>query len=234
MEEALALARQGVGRTSPNPAVGAVVVRDGEMVGRGFHTWAGVKHAEVIALEEAGERARGAELYLTLEPCSHQGRTPPCVDAVIAAGIARVVVAMMDPNPQVAGAGLRRLEAAGIPVEMADESAAEAEQLNEAFAFAMRNGRPLVTLKSALTLDGKIAAPEDNSGWITSSQARAHVQQVRHLQDAILTGIGTQLSDDPQLTDRTGLERSRPLLRIVVDSTLRIPLDSRMVLSAAE
>lgn len=234
MEEAFALARQGAGQTSPNPAVGAVVVRDGQVVGRGFHTWAGVRHAEAIALEQAGERARGAHLYLTLEPCSHQGRTPPCADAVIAAGIARVFVAMTDPNPLVAGEGMRRLEAAGIPVEIAVEHTAEAEQLNEAFAFAMRNGRPLVTLKSAVTLDGKIAAPEDNSGWITSTQARAHVQQIRHLHDAILTGIGTLLSDDPQLTDRTGLARSRPLLRIVVDSTLRIPLDSRMVLSAAD
>ncbi|MGA3026264.1 MAG: bifunctional diaminohydroxyphosphoribosylaminopyrimidine deaminase/5-amino-6-(5-phosphoribosylamino)uracil reductase RibD, partial [Bryobacteraceae bacterium] len=175
MEEALALARQGIGRTSPNPAVGAVVVRDGEIVGRGFHTWAGVKHAEVIALEGAGECARGADLYLTLEPCSHQGRTPPCADAVIAAGVARVTVAMRDPNPLVAGEGIRRLEAAGIAVEIAAEYAEEAERLNEAFAFAMRNGRPLVTLKSAVTLDGKIAAPEDNSGWITSTQARAHV-----------------------------------------------------------
>jgi len=233
MDEALALARTGAGRTSPNPAVGAVVVRNGEIVGRGFHTWAGVKHAEIVALEEAGERARGAELYLTLEPCSHQGRTPPCADAVIAAGVARVTVAMRDPNPLVSGEGIRRIEAAGIPVEIAAEYTSEAEQTNEAFVFAMRNGRPLVTLKSAVTLDGKIAAPEDNSGWITSADARAHVQQVRHLHDAILTGIGTVLTDDPLLTDRTGFERSRPLLRIVVDSTLRIPLDSRMVMSAA-
>jgi diaminohydroxyphosphoribosylaminopyrimidine deaminase/5-amino-6-(5-phosphoribosylamino)uracil reductase len=234
IEEALSLARQGAGCTSPNPAVGAVVVRDREVVGRGFHTWAGVKHAEIIALEEAGQRARGAELYLTLEPCSHQGRTPPCADAVVAAGIARVIVAMSDPNPLVSGEGIRRIEAAGIPVEIATEYTNEAEQLNEAFAFAMRNGRPLVTLKSAVTLDGKIAAPEDNSGWITSAEARAHVQQVRHLHDAILTGIGTVLTDDPLLTDRTGFERSRPLLRIVVDSTLRIPLDSRMVMSAVD
>jgi diaminohydroxyphosphoribosylaminopyrimidine deaminase/5-amino-6-(5-phosphoribosylamino)uracil reductase len=233
MDEALALARKGAGRTSPNPAVGAVVVRDGEVVGRGFHTWAGVKHAEIVALEVAGEQARGAELYLTLEPCSHQGRTPPCADAVVAAGVARVTVAMRDPNPLVSGEGIRRIEAAGIPVEIASEYTNEAEQLNEAFVFAMRNGRPLVTLKSAVTLDGKIAAPEDNSGWITSAEARAHVQQVRHLHDAILSGIGTVLTDDPLLTDRTGFERSRPLLRIVVDSTLRIPLDSRMVMSAA-
>ena len=234
MEEALALARQGVGRTSPNPAVGAVLVRDGEVVGRGFHTWAGVKHAEVLALEEAGGRARGADLYVTLEPCSHQGRTPPCTDAVIAAGVARVIVAMTDPNPVVGGEGLRRIETAGIPVEIASEHAVEAEALNAAYVFAVRNRRPLVTLKSAVTLDGKIAAPEDNSGWITSTQARAHVQQVRHVHDAILTGIGTLLGDDPLLTDRTGLERSRPLLRIVADSTLRIPLDSRMVMSAAD
>jgi diaminohydroxyphosphoribosylaminopyrimidine deaminase/5-amino-6-(5-phosphoribosylamino)uracil reductase len=233
MDEALALARKGSGRTSPNPAVGAVVVRDGEIVGRGFHTWAGLKHAEIVALEEAGERACGAELCLTLEPCSHQGRTPPCVDAVVAADVARVTVAMRDPNPLVSGEGIRRIEAAGIPVEIAAEYTSEAEQLNEAFVFSMRNGRPLVTLKSAVTLDGKIAAPEDNSGWITSAEARAHVQQVRHLHDAILTGIGTVLTDDPLLTDRTGFERSRPLLRIVVDSTLRIPLDSRMVMSAA-
>jgi len=234
MEEALALAREGLGRTSPNPAVGAIVVRDGEIVGRGSHTWAGVKHAEIRALEEAGERARGADLYLTLEPCSHQGRTPPCADAVIAAGVSRVIVAMRDPNPMVSGEGIRRIEAAGIPVEIDVEATAEAELLNEAFAFAMRNaGRPLVTLKSAVTLDGKIAAPEDNSGWITSEQARAHVQQVRHLHDAILTGIGTVLGDDPLLTDRTRVARARPLLRIVVDSTLRIPLDSRMVMSAA-
>jgi diaminohydroxyphosphoribosylaminopyrimidine deaminase/5-amino-6-(5-phosphoribosylamino)uracil reductase len=237
MEQALALARQGLGRTSPNPAVGAIIVsnavRDGEIVGRGFHTWAGVKHAEILALEEAGKRACGADLYLTLEPCSHHGRTPPCADAVIAAGVSRVIVAMPDPNPLVSGQGIRHIEAAGIPVEMAVEYTADAQQLNEAFIFAVRNGRPLVTLKSAVTLDGKIAAPEDNSGWITSEQARAHVQQVRHLHDAILTGIGTVLGDDPLLTDRTQTERARPLLRIVVDSTLRIPLDSRMVMSAA-
>ena len=142
MEEARALARKGAGRTSPNPAVGAVVVRDGEVVGRGFHTWAGVKHAEILALEEAGERARGADLYVTLEPCSHQGRTGPCADAVIAAGVARVVVAMADPNPLVAGEGIRRIERAGIPVEMAVEHTADAEELNEAYIFAMRNNRP--------------------------------------------------------------------------------------------
>ena len=232
MREALALARQGLGRTSPNPAVGAVVVQGDEVVGRGFHTWAGVKHAEVLALEEAGARARGATLYVTLEPCAHQGRTPPCTEALIAAGVARVVAAMEDPNPLVAGAGLKRLRQAGIQAELAPEFAAEAARLNEAYVHYMRTGLPLVTLKAALTLDGKIAAPEDNQGWITSERARAHVQQVRHLSDAILTGIGTVLADDCLLTDRTGLERSRPLKRVVLDSQLRMPLNSRMVQSA--
>src|SRR5579884_968864 len=232
MEEALALARAGLGRTSPNPVVGAVLVRDGQVVGRGTHTWAGVKHAEVLALDEAGESARGADLYVTLEPCSHQGRTGPCAQAVIAAGIGRVFTVMRDPNPVVAGDGIRMLQSAGIEVELLDEYLAEAEQINEAFLFAMRTGRPLVTLKSALTLDGKISAPDDNSGWITSERARAHVQQMRHLTDVMLTGIGTVLSDDCLLTDRTGRERSRPLLRVVVDSTLRLPLHYRMVTSA--
>jgi diaminohydroxyphosphoribosylaminopyrimidine deaminase / 5-amino-6-(5-phosphoribosylamino)uracil reductase len=233
MEQALWLARQGEGRVSPNPAVGAVLVRDGEIVGRGFHTYAQVKHAEILALEDAGEKARGATLYITLEPCSHQGRTPPCADALVKAGVSRVVAAMEDPNPQVAGRGFRRLHEAGIAVEVASEYQEEAARLNEAFLHSMRTGRPLVTLKAALTLDGKISAPEDNSGWITSERARAHVQEVRHNVDAILTGIGTVLADDCQLTDRTGKERSRPLLRIVADSTLRLPLDSRIASGAS-
>ena len=232
MDEALELARQGLGRTSPNPAVGAVLVKDGQIVGRGFHNYAQAKHAEVIALEEAGAKSHGATLYVTLEPCSHHGRTGPCAEALVRAGIERVIAAMEDPNPQVAGQGFRRLHEAGIAVEMASEYAEEAARLNEAFIHSMTTGLPLVTLKAALTLDGKIAAPEDNSGWITSERARAHVQEVRHNADAILTGIGTVLSDDCLLTDRTGLERSRPLLRIVADSTLRIPLDSRMIAGA--
>ncbi len=232
LDEALALARQGVGRTSPNPAVGAVLVRGNKVVGRGFHTWKGVKHAEIVAIEEAGDQARGADLYLTLEPCSHQGRTGPCADAIIRAGVVRVVAAMADPNPRVGGQGFERLREAGVGVEMAQEYEAEAEALNEPFVHAMRTGLPLVTLKAAVTLDGKIAAPEDNSGWITSERARAHVQHIRHLSDAILTGIGTVLSDDCRLTDRTGLERSRPLLRIVADSTLRISRDAKIVREA--
>jgi diaminohydroxyphosphoribosylaminopyrimidine deaminase/5-amino-6-(5-phosphoribosylamino)uracil reductase len=230
MREALDLAGQGRGRTSPNPTVGAVLVRDGSVVGKGFHTYPGVKHAEIVALEEAGEQARDATLYVTLEPCSHHGRTGPCTEALIAAGVSRVVAAMQDPNPLVAGVGIRRLRAAGLQVEvLAGEYAREAEQLNEPFVHFMKKGLPLVTLKAALTLDGKIAAPEDNQGWITSEIARAHVQQFRHNSDAILTGIGTVLADDCLLTDRTGLERSRPLLRIVVDSQLRIPPTAKMV-----
>jgi len=232
MDEALELARQGLGRTSPNPTVGAVLVAGDQIVGRGFHSYAQAKHAEILALEEAGARARGAALYITLEPCSHHGRTPPCADALVRAGVTRVVAAMEDPNPQVAGQGFRRLHDAGIAIEIASEYTPEASRLNEAFIHSMRTGLPLVTLKAALTLDGKIAAPEDNTGWITSDRARAHVQEIRHNADAILTGIGTVLSDDCRLTDRTGLERSRPLLRIVADSTLRIPLDSRIIAGA--
>jgi diaminohydroxyphosphoribosylaminopyrimidine deaminase/5-amino-6-(5-phosphoribosylamino)uracil reductase len=233
MRDALELARKGRALASPNPLVGALLVKDGEVVGRGFHTYAGLQHAEVIALSQAGERARGATMYLNLEPCSHHGRTPPCVEAILLAGVARVVAPIGDPNPLVAGEGFRKLRAAGVEVEIDSESAAEAETLNRAFLHFMRTGRPLVTLKAAITLDGKISAPDDNRGWITSERARAHVQEIRHDHDAILTGIGTVLADDCLLTDRTGLARCRPLLRIVMDSQLRLPLDSRMVRSAA-
>jgi diaminohydroxyphosphoribosylaminopyrimidine deaminase / 5-amino-6-(5-phosphoribosylamino)uracil reductase len=233
MREALALARKGRALASPNPMVGAVLVRDGEVVGRGFHTYAGLQHAEIIALAQAGERARGATLYVNLEPCSHHGRTPPCVDALIAAGVARVVAPIGDPNPLVAGGGFRKLREAGVEVAVDAEATAEAEKINRDFLHFMRTGRPLVTLKAAITLDGKLAAPDDNRGWITSDRARAHVQELRHDHDAILTGIGTVLADDCLLTDRTGLARCRPLLRVVMDSQLRLPLDSKMVRSAA-
>ena len=229
MNEALELARQGRGQTSPNPMVGVVLVRDDQIVGRGFHVYSQLKHAEIVALEQAGDRARGATLYINLEPCSHHGRTPPCTEALIAAGIVRVVASMDDPNPQVAGGGFRRLRDAGIRVDLHHETSAAARALNEPFAHFMRSRSPLVTLKTALTLDGKIAAPDDNRGWITSDTARAHVQQLRHNSDSILTGIGTVLADDPLLTDRTGLPRSRPLLRVVLDSLLRLPLESRLV-----
>ncbi len=172
---ALDLARHGLGRTSPNPVVGAVVVNDGAIVGQGFHTWAGVKHAEVLALERAGSKAAGATLYLTLEPCSHQGRTGPCADAIISAGVRKVVAAMQDPNPLVSGQGFERLRAAGIEVAIDDSAGEDAADLNQSFCHFMRTGKPLVTLKAAVTLDGKIAAPDNNEGWITSEAARAHV-----------------------------------------------------------
>jgi diaminohydroxyphosphoribosylaminopyrimidine deaminase/5-amino-6-(5-phosphoribosylamino)uracil reductase len=233
MREALELARKGRALATPNPMVGAVLAQGSEVVGRGFHTYAGLQHAEIVALAEAGEKAHGATLYINLEPCAHHGRTPPCVEAIVAAGVARVVAAMEDPNPQVSGAGFRRLRDAGIEVELMPEFAAEAAKLNEPFLHFMRTGRPLVTLKTAITLDGKISAPDDNAGWITSERARAHVQQLRHDHDAIVTGIGTALADNPLLTDRTGLPRNRPLLRIVMDSQLRLPPDSKLVRSAA-
>jgi diaminohydroxyphosphoribosylaminopyrimidine deaminase/5-amino-6-(5-phosphoribosylamino)uracil reductase len=233
MREAFDLARRGRALTSPNPMVGAVIERDGEVAGRGFHTYDGVRHGEIVALEAAGERARGATLYVNLEPCAHRGRTPPCAAAIAAAGIARVVAPVEDPNQLVSGAGFRMLREAGVEVELAPEFAAEARKLNEPFFHFARTGRPLVTLKAAITLDGKISAPDDNRGWITSERAREHVQQLRHDSDAILTGIGAVLADDCRLTDRTGLPRRRPLLRIVMDSQLRLPLDSNLARGAA-
>jgi len=231
MVEALELAARGLGQVSPNPAVGAVVVRDDNIVGRGFYTAQGVKHAEIYALEEAGDLASGATMYVTLEPHSFPGRTPPCTDAIIRAGIRKVIAPMKDPNPKVCGRGLDQLMEAGIEVEIAGEYAERAAHLNEAFINSMRTGLPLVTLKAAVTLDGKIAAPEDNEGWITSETARAHVQTLRHSTDAILTGIGTVLADDCRLNDRSGQPRARPLLRIVLDSQLRLPPDSRLATS---
>jgi diaminohydroxyphosphoribosylaminopyrimidine deaminase/5-amino-6-(5-phosphoribosylamino)uracil reductase len=231
-----------MGLASPNPCVGAVVVdSEGRVAGEGSHTYAGIKHAEVQALEKAGKRARGGILYVNLEPCSHQGRTGPCADAVIAAGVRRVVACMQDPNPQVAGKGFGRLRNAGISVAsgILEE---EAKVLNEAFAKYIRQHTPLVTLKAAMTLDGKIAPPPSEShhstalggggatgGWVTSEIARAHVQQLRHQNDAIMVGVGTIIADDPLLTDRSGLPRRHPLLRVIVDSRLRLPLQSRVV-----
>ncbi len=232
LKEALDLARHGEGLASPNPMVGAVLVRGGEVVGRGFHTYEGKRHAEIVALDEAGEKARGATLYINFEPCCHQGRTGPCTERLVEAGVAKVIATTEDPNPEVCGKGFERLRAAGVAVELSEAHRAEAEALNEPFLHFMKTGLPLVTLKAALTLDGKIAAPEDNLGWITSEKARGHVQQVRHTHDAILTGIGTLLADDCRLTDRTGKPRSRPLMRLVLDSQLRIPLESNMVTSA--
>jgi diaminohydroxyphosphoribosylaminopyrimidine deaminase/5-amino-6-(5-phosphoribosylamino)uracil reductase len=245
LRRTLELARQNIGLTSPNPCVGAVILdRKGHLAGEGSHAFAGVKHAEVIALEQAGERARGGVLYLNLEPCSHQGRTGPCADALIAAGVRRVVACMQDPNPLVAGKGFERLRNAGISVAsgiLEDE----AKTLNEAFAKFIRHKTPLVTLKAAMTLDGKIAPPPSEThsstalggggatgGWVTSEIARAHVQQLRHQNDAIMVGVGTIIADDPLLTDRSGLARRQPLLRVIVDSRLRLPPQSRVVKTA--
>jgi len=242
MRRVLELARAGVGLVSPNPAVGAVVVdASGNEAGAGTHTYDGIKHAEILALEQAGDRARGGTLYLNLEPCSHQGRTPPCVDAVIAAGVSRVVCSMQDPNPLVAGQGFAKLRAAGIHVEVGAFEA-EAKKLNESFAKYIRQRIPLVTLKGAMTLDGKIAPPPSGTrhptdvaaggstgGWITGEIARQHVHQLRHQHDAIMAGVGTVIADDPLLTDRSGLPRRRPLLRVILDSWLRLPQTSRLV-----
>jgi len=241
LHRALELARQGLGLASPNPYVGAVIAdAQGNVVGSGSYTYSGVKHAEVLALEAAGKKARGATLYINLEPHAHQGRTPPCTDALIAAGVHRVVASMPDPNPKVSGQGFEKLRAAGVHVEVG-RLEEQARRLNEAFARYIRHSTPLVTLKAAMTLDGKIAPPPAEvldrfegipaGGWVTSEVARAHVQELRHENDALLVGAGTILSDNPLLTDRSGRPRRRPLLRVILDSRLRLPLESRLVQS---
>jgi len=244
LRRAIELAQKSFGLASPNPNVGAVLVEaSGEILGEGFHTYDGRKHAEVLALERAGEKARGATLYINLEPCCHHGRTGPCADALIAAGIKRVVACTADPNPVVSGRGFARLRQAGVQVTsgILEE---EARPLNDAFAKYIRYHLPLVTLKAAMTLDGKIAPPPEDlaggrlpaggptGGWITSDAARSHVQLLRHQHDAILVGVGTVIADNPLFTDRSGLPRRRPLLRVIVDSHLRLPLDSRIVQTA--
>jgi len=290
MHRALELAAQGVALASPNPMVGAVLVRKGKIIGEGFHTYEDMRHAEIVALEAANtqpaenlgglvgrafrrdekdaspsgvltpevpdaravvdsDAARGATLYVNLEPCCHKGRTGPCTNALILADVKRVVVAMKDPNPAVGGRGFKHLRAAGIEVSTGLREA-EARRLAESFAKWIVSRQPLVTLKSALTLDGQLVLPyargrarpplrarpalaarhlEDR--WISSPQSRAEVQRMRHASDALLTGIGTVLGDDPLLTDRTGLPRRRKLLRVVMDSTLRLPLRSKLVRS---
>jgi len=244
-QRALELARYAEGLASPNPTVGCVIVRDGHILGEGAHLYDARDHAEIAALKAAsagGHDVQGATAYVTLEPCSHHGRTGPCADALIAAGISRCVVATVDPNPQVSGSGIAKLRDAGVDVHIIpakDRLAREAQQLNDAFAFSIQNGRPFVTLKAALSVDGKLAPPASQRTvtaphWLTGEAARADVQSLRHSVDAILTGVGTVLADDPLLTDRTGLPRRRPLLRIVLDSRLRTPLNSRLVQSAKD
>ena len=233
MRHALDLARRGRALASPNPMVGALLVRDGQIVGEGFHRYAEVKHAETWALEQAGAASQGSTLFVTLEPCGHQGRTPPCTGQLIAAGVSRVVAAMKDPNPLVAGSGLGILREARIVVDTG-VCEAEALKLNEAYCKFIQTRSPFVTLKAGMTLDGKIAQTDGRSRWITHEISRQRVQQLRFESDAILTGIGTVLADNPRLTDRTGLQRRRPLLRVVVDTWLRLSSDSTLVRSRAE
>jgi diaminohydroxyphosphoribosylaminopyrimidine deaminase / 5-amino-6-(5-phosphoribosylamino)uracil reductase len=232
MERALALAAQGVALAHPNPIVGAVIEKNEVIVGEGFHQYDLRDHAEVVALRAAGDQGRGATMYVTLEPCCHTGRTGPCTKAIIEAGVQRVVVAMLDPNPRVAGKGVAELRKAGlhVAVGVAEDNARAA---NADFTSWILRGRPLVTLKSALTLDGQIAQRPGANTTISNEQSRAAAQHLRHEADAILTGIGTVLADDPLLTDRTGKPRRRKLLRVVADSNLRTPLKSKLVKSAA-
>ncbi len=241
MQRALELARRGIAVTSPNPTVGCVILdRAGQLAGEGWHEYDLIDHAEVVALKAAqqyaGERLKGGTAYITLEPCNHTGRTGPCTKALIAAGIKRVVAATIDPNPAVAGHGMEALRAAGIEVALG-VCQPEARRLNEGFARWSQHHRPFVLMKVAMTLDGCIAPPPGTQTlrepyWITSEQARAAVQPLRWQADAALTGIETVIIDNPQLTDRSGLRRRRPLLRVVLDSALRMPLDSKMVAAA--
>ncbi|HEY4553951.1 MAG TPA: bifunctional diaminohydroxyphosphoribosylaminopyrimidine deaminase/5-amino-6-(5-phosphoribosylamino)uracil reductase RibD [Bacillaceae bacterium] len=231
MDLALKLAASVLGQTSPNPAVGCVVVKEGEIVGMGAHLKAGEGHAEVHALEQAGEKAAGADLYVTLEPCSHYGRTPPCADMIIARKVKRVYIASLDPNPLVSGRGAEKLRRAGILVETGIHEE-EAENLNKYFFHYMRTKWPYVTLKAAVTLDGKTAASTGDSKWITSEEARVDVHLYRHRHDAILAGIQTVIHDNPQLTTRLPQGGRNPL-RIVLDTDLRIPLESRLLTDKA-
>jgi diaminohydroxyphosphoribosylaminopyrimidine deaminase/5-amino-6-(5-phosphoribosylamino)uracil reductase len=215
------LAQKGEGLTSPGAMVGAVIVKDDRVVGEGFYIYDGIRHAETIALEQAGPAARGSTIYTNLEPCSHQGRTPPCARALIEAGVGRVVCAMEDPNPEVNGRGIAMLRTAGIRVESGILDR-EARQLNETFIVFKTERRPFGILKTAMTLDGKIATRRGESRWITSEESRAQVQILRHRCDALVTGSGTVLTDKPQLTDRSGRARRRPLLRVILDRRGRI------------
>lgn len=232
MARALDLAKKGVGQVSPGPLVGCVIVSpQGEIAGEGFYIFEELKHAETIALTIAGEKARGGTAYVSLEPHAHHGRTPPCTDALIAAGIKRVVAPIEDLNPKVSGKGFAHLRAAGLVVEtglLADQ----ATQINEAYLHYMRTGRPFVHLKLAVSLDGKIATRTGDSRWVTGSESRARAHELRHAYDAILVGAGTVAKDDPLLTDRSGLPRRRPLVRVILDDKVR--LSSNLVNTIAE
>lgn len=227
MAQALRLAEKGLYTTTPNPRVGCVIVRDGKVVGSGWHERAGESHAEIHALTQAGELAQGATVYVTLEPCSHHGRTPPCAEALINAGVDRVVVAMVDPNPQVAGEGLAQLQQAGIRTDIGLLEK-EAHELNIGFVYRMTCGRPWLRLKIAASLDGKTALNNGVSQWITGADARRDVHRLRARSCAVLTGIGTVLADDPSLNVRD-VETPRQPLRVVVDSTLKMPPTAKML-----
>ena len=226
MREALRIARNAEGRTSPNPLVGAVIVKDGKIIAEGWHRQAGTPHAEIHALNMAGDLARGATLYVTLEPCSHFGRTPPCAQAIINAGISRVVAAMSDPNPKVAGRGLELLRAAGVKVGVGLLEA-EARRLNEVFLKWITRRLPFVTMKFACSLDGKIATVAGESQWISGIESRRFTHHLRDINDAILVGVGTVLADNPSLTTRL-VEGKNPV-RVIVDSNARTPLESKIV-----
>jgi diaminohydroxyphosphoribosylaminopyrimidine deaminase/5-amino-6-(5-phosphoribosylamino)uracil reductase len=227
MRKALALAEKGLGLASPNPSVGCLVVRDGRIVGRGWHEYDLLDHAEVRALREASEHSRNATVYVTLEPCCHQGRTPPCVDRLIQAGISRVVVARIDPNPRMAGRGIELLRASGIRVDVGLMPEAAGE-LIEPFACHVTTGFPLVVSKVGMSLDGKIGTGRQGGDWITSAESREFGQRLRLGSDALLVGVGTILADDPELTYRAKAPKSRSLIRVILDSRLRTPLASRL------
>lgn len=233
MERALHLAAGGRGRTSPNPMVGAVLTRRGAIVGEGYHAFAGGEHAEVAAIRAAGELARGGTCFVTLEPCAHHGKTPPCTEALIQAGITRAVVAGYDPNPLVAGRGVERLRAAGVTVEVGLLQE-EAAQLNEAYFTYVQTGRPFVILKAAMSLDGKLATRTGDSQWITGELSRQRVHQMRNAVDAVVIGIGTVLKDDPMLTARVDAEEGRDPLRVVIDSRGRLPVDARLLRTGSQ
>jgi diaminohydroxyphosphoribosylaminopyrimidine deaminase/5-amino-6-(5-phosphoribosylamino)uracil reductase len=236
LEQTLQLAAQGASLVSPNPLVGSVVVNHGQIVGRGYHRFDDLKHAEVWALEEAGPRARGSTVYVNLEPCCHRGpekRTPPCVDSLIAAGVSRVVASMLDPNPAVNGSGFARLANAGIDVTVGGLER-QARRLNEKYVCFVTTGKPFVHLKLGCSIDGKIATRTGASKWITGEESRAAAQTLRHEYDAILVGINTVIADDPLLSDRTGSPRHRPLVRVVLDGELRLPLGSQLLRTARE
>ncbi|MDD4561557.1 MAG: bifunctional diaminohydroxyphosphoribosylaminopyrimidine deaminase/5-amino-6-(5-phosphoribosylamino)uracil reductase RibD [Syntrophomonadaceae bacterium] len=233
MQKALALAARAQGRTSPNPMVGAVVVKDNQVVGEGYHRKAGTPHAEVHALQAAGEAARGATLYVNLEPCSHYGRTPPCADAIVRAGVKKVVVAGLDPNPRVSGRGLKVLQDAGIET-LTGVLEQEAQKLNLAFFKYIQTRTPLVSLKVAMTLDGKIATSTGDSRWISGAGSRKYVHQLRNVYDAIMVGIGTVLKDDPMLNTRLEDENIRDPVRVIIDSKLDLPRFSNIVKTARQ